>query len=150
MKRTIIALLVGGLVFGTVLAVAASLTVNGGTIQAGSDTDLQCDEGAVRVDGWMLETDTGMVIGVRIHDIDEACSSNDLFVNITNNGNKISEGVKKGWVSGDPPGVHIPNDADADDNDTDANEVGVKVYLNPPVQAVDITDIEVFIEGPNG
>ncbi len=149
MKRTIIALLVGGLVFGTVMALAASLSVEGGTIQAGSDTDLQCDDGGVDVDGWGLETDDGLVYFVRIHNIDPACSSNDLFVNITGTGtpivantNIIAQGSS-----------HIPDDGavtDPKDNDPDPNEIGVKVSLNPPVKAVDITDIEVFIEGPNG
>ena len=138
MKRSIIALLVGGLVFGTVLAVAASLSVDGGTIQAGSDTDLQCDEDGVDVAGWMLETDDGLVYGVRIHNIDPACSSNDLFVNITKDGVKIAGGS-----------AHIPADGSGDDNDTDGGEVGVKVKFTPQ-PAEDITDIEVFIEGANG
>ena len=56
MKRSIIALLVGGLVFGTVLAIAASLNVSGGTIQAGSDADLICDENGIYVDAWAVNT----------------------------------------------------------------------------------------------
>lgn len=139
MKRLIVALLVGGAVFGTVLAVAASLSVDGGTIQAGSDTDLQCDEDGVRVDGWGLETDDGLVYSVRIHDIDDDCSSNDLFVNITDGGVKVAEGS-----------AHIPNDGAAEDNDPDSGEVGVRVDISPDYAAEDITDIEVFIEGGVG
>ena len=74
MKRFVVAALVGTMVFGAVFGLAASLSVDGGTIQAGSDTDLQCDEDGVRVDGWGLETNDGLVYFVRIHDIDETCS----------------------------------------------------------------------------
>lgn len=117
---------------------AAALNVDGGVIQAGSDTNLQCDTDGVRVDGWGLETDDGSVHFVRIHDIDPSCSGADLFVNITENGSKIAEGQ-----------AQIPSDGDPGDNDPDAGEVGVKVNFNTPVQAEDITDIEVFIEGGN-
>ena len=136
MKRSIIALLVGGMVFGTVLAIAASLSVEGGTIQAGSDTDLRCDTTGVRVDGWGLETDDGLVYNVRIHDIDAACAGDDLFVNITKWGTKIAGG------SAEP----IPADGAVGDNDPDLNELGVKVSFTPQL-AKDITDIEIFIEG---
>ncbi len=56
MKRSIIALLVGGAVFGTILAAAATLNVFGGTIQGGTDTDLICDEGGIYVDAYGLNT----------------------------------------------------------------------------------------------
>lgn len=56
MKRLLVALLVGGMVFGTVLAIAAGLNVSGGTIQGGTDDDLICDEGGIYVDAWGLNT----------------------------------------------------------------------------------------------
>ena len=145
MKRFVIAALVGTMVFGAVFGLAASLSVDGGTIQAGSDTDLRCDEDGVRVDGWGLESDTGLVSMVRIHDIDDDCSSNDLFVNITKHGTKIAE-----CRTAAGPGKHIPADDSGDDNDPDALEVGVKCPLVPFVDAADITDITVFIEGGVG
>ena len=117
---------------------AAALTVNGGVIQAGADTSLQCDTDGVRVDGWGLETNDGKVYFVRIHDIDKSCAGADLFVTITNNNTKIAGGQ-----------AIIPNDGATGDDDSDTNEVGVKVNFNTPVSAVDITDIEVFIEGGN-
>lgn len=136
MKRLIVALLVGGAVFGTVLGIAASLGVDGGTIQAGSDTELRCDTDGVRVDGWGLETDDGKVYFVRIHDIHTDCVGDDLFVNITDEGTKIAGG-----------NAVIPADGTGGDDDTDGSEVGVKVYLDPDPAAEDITDIEIFIEG---
>lgn len=139
MKRFLVALLAGAMVFGAVFGLAASLDVDGGTIQAGSDTDLQCDEDGVRVDGWGLETDDGLVYFVRIHDIDDDCSSNDLFVNITDEGVKVAEGS-----------AHIPDDGTGEDDDPDTGQVGVKVYLDPDPAAEDVTDIEVFIEGGVG
>ncbi len=56
MKRSIVALLIGGAVFGTVLAAAATLNVFGGTIQGGEDTDLICDEDGIYVDAYGLNT----------------------------------------------------------------------------------------------
>ncbi len=147
MKRLIVAVLVGGMVFGTVLALAASLDVNGGTIQAGSDTDLQCDEDGIDVVGWMLETDDGLVYGVRIHNIDPACIGNDLFVNITGTGTPI---VPNTTIIAQGSATIPPDTNAAPDNDPDSGQVGVKVHLNPDPAAVDITDIEVFIEGPSG
>ncbi|GAG41904.1 unnamed protein product, partial [marine sediment metagenome] len=69
MKRSIIALLVGGAVFGTVLAAAATLNVNGGVIQAGTDSDLTCDSSGVDVLGWGLNSGTGLVENVRVGNV---------------------------------------------------------------------------------
>ena len=137
MKRLIVAVLVGGMVFGTVLALAASLGVEGGTIQAGSDTELRCDTNGVRVDGWGLETDDGLVYFVRIHDINAACEGDDMFVNITKDGTKIAGGS-----------ATLPPDTDTKpvDDDPDSGDLGVKVSFTPQ-PAEDITDIEIFIEG---
>lgn len=131
------------LVFGAVFGSAALLQVEGGTIQAGADIDLECDDDGVQVDGWGLETSNGLVYYVRIVDIDNGCSSCDMFVNITDiNHNKLA-----GWFK-----VHIPNDGapgpgPTKDWDSDSGEVGVKIPFDPPILAVDIYDIEVFIEG---
>ena len=139
MKRLIVALLVGGVFFGAVYGLAATLFVEGGTIQAGSDVDLQCDEDGVQVLGWGLETNDGKVYFVRIGNIDEQCAGNDMFVAITDTGVVIESGS-----------VVIPNEAgDGADSCTDptAAEVCVKIAISPAVLAEDITDIEVFIEG---
>ena len=137
MKRIMLALLVGGMVFGGVFAMAAALDVDGGTIQAGSDVELRCDANGVNVDGWALESDTGLVNGVRILNIDAACSGDDMFVKITHDGTIIAEGKVQ----------PIPNDGDATDKDPDVGEVGVQISFSPQ-DAGYINDITVYIEGP--
>lgn len=126
MKRLFVALLVGAMVFGTVYALAETLIVQGGTIQAGADTDLACDEDGVAVLGWGLESDTGLVYSVRIGDIDEDCRSGDtdMFVNVTDGGTIVARGT-------------------VDNLSADT----VTVNFATPYPAEDITDLEVFIEG---
>ena len=126
MKRTILAVLAGAMVFGTVFALAAALDVTGGTIQAGSDTDLACDEDGVQVLGWNLDTNTTLVDSVRIGGIDQGCQEGDtdLFVKLTHYGFKLVGGRY---------------------DDIDSAELTVP--LDFPIGAWAITDIEVFIEG---
>jgi hypothetical protein len=104
---------------------AAALDVDGGAIQAGEDLSLVCDGDGVQVLGWGLETDTGLVSFVRIGGIADNCFGNDLFVNITSNGTKVAGGS-----------VII---------DSNTEVVGFT-----PQAAEAITDLQVFIEGPNG
>ncbi|MCM8747777.1 hypothetical protein NET02_01295 [Thermomicrobiaceae bacterium CFH 74404] len=138
MKRVFVSLALVLALAAAAFGAAAALNVDGGVIQAGADTNLQCDTDGVRVAGWGLETDTGLVDFVRIHDINPGCEGAELFVNITQNGTKIAEGS-----------ATIPSDGAGGDNDLDPNEVGVKVDFEPDQPAADITDIEVFIEGGN-
>ncbi len=49
MKRLIMALLVGGALFGTVFGLAEGLQVTSGALQSGSDADLRCDQDGVNV-----------------------------------------------------------------------------------------------------
>jgi hypothetical protein len=113
------------LVFGAVFAAAAALNVNGGVIQAGSDNTLQCDP-AVKVLGWGLELDDGLVYSVRIGEIDQvACAQADLFVTLWNTTPaQIGEG-----------GPH-PIDS--------STEV---VQLDSPVDPAAIDKITVYLEG---
>lgn len=126
MKRIILAVLAGAMVFGTVFALAAALDVTGGTIQAGSDTDLVCDEDGVQVLEWNLDTNTTLVDSVRIGGIDQGCQQGDtdLFVKLTHYGFKLVGGRY---------------------DDIDSAELTVP--LDFPIGAWAITDIEVFIEG---
>ena len=127
MKRFLIALMAGTVVFSVAFASAAGLIVNGGTIQAGQDLDLVCDSDGVRVEGWGLETDDGMVSFVRIGNIWADCVGADLFARITGAGGvKLTEA---GPVTID-----------------DTIEV---LNFDTPVLASAIEDIHVFIEGPS-
>lgn len=130
MLRILVIVSLVGALLATALGAAAQLDVEGGAIQAGSDTSLQCDTDGVQVLGWGLETDTGQVNFVRIGDIDEACVGNDLFVNITSGGTKIAGGSIGPLTLAQVQNVN-----------------GVTVNFTAQ-DAEDITDIEVFIEGP--
>jgi hypothetical protein len=139
-RRVLVAIFVVAGLFAAAYGAAAALGVGGGTIQAGSDTDLRCDEDGVRVAGWGLELDDGKVYSVRVYDIDAGCRDSDssekeLMVNITSGGTKVAEGKAK-----------LPTDGGTGDKDGDTGEVGVSVSLNNAVPAKDITDIEIFIE----
>ena len=117
------------LVFGAVFAAAATINLNGGTIQFGEDLSLTCDD-AVRVAGWGLETDgadAGKVFFVRIGGISSSCFGNDLFVNITGTGGAV--------LTDEAAPVTI-------------NAATETVAFQTPVLAKDITDLHVWIEGP--
>jgi hypothetical protein len=141
MKRLIVALLVGGALFGAVYGLAATLNVEGGTIQFGSDVDLICDEDGVQVLGWGLETDDGNVYAVRIGNIDEQCAGNQIFVSITDDGTEIADG--------DATIEEEADDVDDSCVDDTALEVCTRIPIPGGVPAEDITDIEVYIEGPS-
>jgi hypothetical protein len=81
MKRILAALMAGAAVFTIAFASAATLGVNGNTIQAGVDNDLRCDLDGVNA-AWGLETTDNTVRSVRIEDIDPACVGSDAFVKI--------------------------------------------------------------------
>jgi len=102
MKRIILALAVGGALFAAAFAAAATLGVNGGVIQAGSDGTLYCDTDGVAVVGWGLEMDDGMVYSVRIGGVNgDACAGADLFALVRNGGGtKLTDGGPVAIVSG--------------------------------------------------
>ena len=83
MKRLIVALLVGGMVFGTVFAVAAALDVDAPAIQAGGVTDLVCDDDGVEVSTigfeWSNAHDAYVVTGVIVTGIHTDCD----FISVT-------------------------------------------------------------------
>jgi hypothetical protein len=85
LKKLLIALVAGA--FVAVVAVsAATLIVDGGVIQTGTDFDLTCDD-AVAVAGWGLETGTNTVHFVRVGNVDDVnCLGADLFVAVRDNG----------------------------------------------------------------
>jgi hypothetical protein len=125
MKRFFVALMAGAAVFAITFAAAASLDVNGGTIQYGEDNQLTCTASAT-VDGWGYESDNGLVSHVRIN-YDPDCVGNTMFVSITDDGTVVRTASKVLDVSGSTGNLAFT-----------------------PIPAVDITDIHIAIEGPAG
>lgn len=84
MKRYLIAVLVGGMVFTTVMAAAATLDLDGGVAQAGTDHDLECQESPLEVRSYRLNNNENGVgsHGVRIGDFDAACADAGTSVHI--------------------------------------------------------------------
>jgi hypothetical protein len=115
------------MVFSVAFASAAALIVNGGTIQAGSDVDLVCDSDGVKVEGWGLETDDGLVSFVRVGNIWADCNGAEMFANITGSGGSVLTKT-------------VPVTID------DTIE---RLNFITPVQAAAIEDIHIFIEGPS-
>jgi len=81
-KRLMVALLVGGMVFGTVFAVAAVLNVSGGVTQAGSVASLVCDSDGVTVEGYGVELDDLTGHSLKVSGIDAACAGYELGAQI--------------------------------------------------------------------
>ena len=82
MKRLVVALLVGGMVFGTVFAVAAALNVSGGVTQAGSVVSLVCDADGVTVEGYGVELDDLTGHFLKVSGVDASCAGYELAAQI--------------------------------------------------------------------
>src|SRR3972149_10430325 len=98
MKRFIVALLVGGVVFSAALAAAATLVVSGGALQMSSSVSAICDPnpGGVTL-GYLVfdsdanpSTDNDIITEAEGRDIDDACVGDtitvELFADTSNNG----------------------------------------------------------------
>lgn len=110
MKRTIVALLVGGMVFGVVFGAAAALDVTANALQAGSDEVLICDTDGVQVtyqDGWSGSPVNDFTItAVVVAGIDSACDGLLLEVVLTAfNGNWLASGSVEDFSSSPDPVV---------------------------------------------
>jgi hypothetical protein len=81
MKRLLLALIAGSMVFTIAFASAAVLGVNGNVIQAGVDGNVACDTDGVNT-AYGLETSDNTVRYVRIEDIDAACNGADAFLKV--------------------------------------------------------------------
>jgi hypothetical protein len=90
MKRFVIAILAGVMVFGAVLGSAAALEVNAGVIQAGSDGVLTCTDAAT-VTSYGYETDDQSVSFLRVQ-VDEPCVGGTVMFVVVKDaaGNRLS------------------------------------------------------------
>jgi hypothetical protein len=80
MRRTLAVLALSGLA-ATVVGSAATLTVDGNVIQAGTAVSVACDANGIDAN-WGLETDDNTVRSVRFSDVDAACAGADMFVQL--------------------------------------------------------------------
>jgi len=98
MKRLILALLVGGALFAAAFGAAAMLDpVNGGVIQAGTDTDLACDEGGVTLKWKTFVSQADFkVAGVEVYDISADCIGGKVLISL-----QSTSGSQIGFARGD-------------------------------------------------
>lgn len=109
MKRFLIALLVGGVVFGTVFAAAASLGVTGGTLQMSYAVDATCDQNGVTL-GYLFfdsdgdpDTDNDIITEAQVGDIAAACEGEVVTVEIFGPGDALCDGGEKVFNGTDDP-----------------------------------------------
>lgn len=95
-KRLLIALLAGGAVFATVFGVAASLNVTSDSLGAGGADVSACDSDGVNVSYTVAWDDTDKrfeVTQVKVSDIDQGCSGQELTVQLTGSGGAALSGA---------------------------------------------------------
>ena len=123
MKRLMVALLVGGAVFGTVWAAAATLDVDGGTLQMSTAVDAVCDGNGVELGYIFSDPNPGngnfnedVVDEAQVSGIANACIGDqltvELFADLDSNG--LDEGdticaAAEGTIvsTGDPDNNHL-------------------------------------------
>ena len=90
MKRIVLGLIVGGLVFGGVFAAASTLSVTSGTTQAGSGSVGQCDADGVTVSYATpaFTTGTGYTVNqVTVSGVAAGCAGKTLYVTLADSSN---------------------------------------------------------------
>jgi hypothetical protein len=158
MKRLIIALLVGGVFFGTVWGLAAGLGVAGGAVQVGSDNTLQCDTDGVSV-SYNIDYN-GVVTSVQVNNIDSDCAGDRLIV-VLKDGFGNMFGTGGAVTGGGAPVVPQPTLLFTDLGNAPCSSSSCKVQIAPVdingvnvtaghgVPGADIWGVTVMIEGDN-
>ena len=152
MKKLLAALLAGTAVFAVVYGAAATLIVDGGTIQAGGDTDLSCDENGIEVVAWATNTDPVLegVEWVTIKGVDDDCDGARILGRVTLTGSTAADNASFAYTSGTPSFGGGYSEVIANGN---AN-TEYKLYLKKSdlttdwfVPAADIVGIKDWLEG---
>ncbi len=158
MKRLIVALLAGAMVFGAVLGLAASLDVSGGSVQVGSDNTLQCDPDGVSV-SYNIDYN-GVVTSVQVNGIHDDCAGDRLVV-ILKNGVGNMFGTGGALTGGGAPVVPQPTLLFTDLGNAPCDSTSCKVQIAPVdtngvnttaghgVPGANIWSAMVMIEGAN-
>jgi hypothetical protein len=125
MKRLIVALMVGGVLFATVFGVAAALKVDAGVLQAGSDKVLECDTDCTGVQvyfrsgegpgiDWDEDANDFIVTAVVVGGVNDACDGSRLEVELTDeDGDGLANGEVTISLPGDDPVVELDKDVPA-------------------------------------
>jgi len=155
MKRFLIALLVGGAVFAAVFGAAASLTVQGGVVQAGEDLDLVCDTDGIYVWSWMVNSYPVLegVEAVRIKGVSAACNDARIMGRVQLTTSNPNDNTTYAYTSGkNPQGVgEYFVIANGDENTVYTLYLKESDYATQwYVPAEDIVGIKVWIEGAEG
>ncbi len=115
MRRGLLALVVGGLVFTAVYAFAASLTLNTGVLQAGGGATVNCDgDGVTATYTFLWNTTSGDydVDKVTVVGINAACAGLKLEVDLANaSGTSLSHVTTTVQGGGGNQEVDVPNTA---------------------------------------
>ncbi|MFC5382704.1 hypothetical protein [Aquipuribacter nitratireducens] len=103
MKRYLIALAAAGVAGTVVLGSAAALGVDGGQVQAGSDSTLACQDSPVTLKQISeLDPAVPFSIGTRVSGVSEACAGNNLVVTAFDAaGEQVAQSTVIGIGSGD-------------------------------------------------
>jgi hypothetical protein len=159
MKRILVALATGGILATAVFAAASTLAVDGGAIQVGQDSLLQCDTDGVSVS---YNVDLfGTVTSVQVNDIEQTCEGNRLVVVLRDaGGTPIATGGA--LTAGGAPVVPQPTLLFTDLGNAACNSTSCKVQLAPidangvnttgghGVAGAAIERVDIMIEGDSG
>ena len=128
-KRLIIGLVIGTAVFAAVFAAAATLSVNGNTLQAGNDNTLACDSDGVNVGygtSFSDANDRYEVGSVTVSGIAVACEGHSISATLLNGSSVLQ-------TSTDSVGT---------------SETSKSITVSPSQSAANVTDVHVSIWKP--
>lgn len=105
MKRFLVALFAGATMFALVYGAAATLIVDGKTLQAGGDSDLTCDQDGIYVSAWAVNTYPVLegVEAVKIKGVDDDCDGARILGRITLNTSVAADNASFVYTSGTGP-----------------------------------------------